>query len=101
LHNLLERAWRASKDSKTEGKFSKPNCVFFCDRYFRKLQWLNLTGKRGCFDKFYLLSIKKNKTGGAFGLYGGQRGAYRFWWGDLIEGDHLENLSVDGRIILK
>jgi hypothetical protein len=22
------------------------------------------------------------------------------WWGDLREGDHLEDLSVDGRIIL-
>jgi hypothetical protein len=36
-------------------------------------------------------------------------GAYRkqdrctkgFWWGDLREGDHLENLSVRGRILLK
>jgi hypothetical protein len=24
-----------------------------------------------------------------------------FWWGDLREGDHLEDLDVDGRIILK
>jgi hypothetical protein len=21
-----------------------------------------------------------------------------FWWGDLSEGDHLENIVVDGRI---
>jgi len=24
-----------------------------------------------------------------------------FWWGDLREGDHLEDLGVDGIIILK
>jgi hypothetical protein len=32
---------------------------------------------------------------------GEKRGAYRFWWEDLREGDHLGDLSVDGRIILK
>ena len=25
----------------------------------------------------------------------------RFWWGDLRERKHLEDLDIDGRIILK
>ena len=29
------------------------------------------------------------------------RGADRVWWGDLKERDHLEDLGVDWRIILK
>jgi hypothetical protein len=32
---------------------------------------------------------------------GDKEGAYRVWWRDLRERDHLEDLCVDGRIILK
>jgi len=32
---------------------------------------------------------------------GGRRGAYRVWWEELRERDHLEDLGVDGTIILK
>jgi hypothetical protein len=33
---------------------------------------------------------------------GGKREVHsRFWWGDLREGDHLEDPDIDGRIILK
>jgi len=32
----------------------------------------------------------------------GRRDVYtRFWWGNLRKRDHLENLGVDGRIILR
>ena len=24
-----------------------------------------------------------------------------FWWGDLMKGDHLEDLGVDGNVIFK
>jgi hypothetical protein len=32
---------------------------------------------------------------------GEERGAYRIWWGDPREGDHLGDPGVDGRIILR
>jgi hypothetical protein len=31
------------------------------------------------------------------GTYGGQE----FWWGDLMKRDQLEDLGIDGRIILR
>jgi hypothetical protein len=30
-----------------------------------------------------------------------RRGAYRLWWGDLRERDHLEDLRIVGKIRLK
>jgi hypothetical protein len=32
---------------------------------------------------------------------GDRRNAYRFWWGNLREEDHLEDPGIDERIILK
>jgi uncharacterized protein YjcR len=32
---------------------------------------------------------------------GERRGAYRLWWGNMRERDHLEDLGVDRSIILK
>jgi hypothetical protein len=45
--------------------------------------------------------IKKNEMGRANDTYGDRRGAYKLLWGDLRERDHLEDLHIDGRRILK
>jgi hypothetical protein len=42
----------------------------------------------------------KNEMGGACGTCGRQLHA-GFWWGYLIERDHLVDLGIDGTIILK
>jgi hypothetical protein len=40
--------------------------------------------------------------GGACGRYGGEQWCIQgFGWGDLREGDHLEDTGVDRRIILR
>ena len=45
--------------------------------------------------------IKKNEMGGACSTWGRGEERTGFWWGDLREGGHLEDLDVDGNIILK
>ena len=43
---------------------------------------------------------KRNEIGGACSKHG--RGdVYRFWWLNLKERDYLEDLGIDGSIILK
>jgi hypothetical protein len=43
-----------------------------------------------------------NEMGRACGTYGGAGEVHtEFWWGDLKEKDHLEELGVGGRMILK
>jgi len=41
-----------------------------------------------------------NEMGGHL-PYAGGGGGQGFWWGNLQEGGHIENLGVDGKIILK
>jgi hypothetical protein len=38
--------------------------------------------------------------GGACGTYGGEEHT-GFWWGDLRKRDHLDDIGVDGIMILK
>jgi hypothetical protein len=46
--------------------------------------------------------MKQNEMAGACSTYGGGVDVHAgFWWGDLREGDHLEDPSLDWRIILK
>jgi hypothetical protein len=37
---------------------------------------------------------------GACNTYGEKRGTYKVWWGNLMERAHLEDPSIEGRIIL-
>jgi hypothetical protein len=46
--------------------------------------------------------IKKNEIGRTHSIYGGEeRRINGFWLGNVKEGDHLEDVGVDWRIILK
>jgi len=46
--------------------------------------------------------IEKNEMGGACRTYGVIGEVHvGFWWSSLRERDHLEDTSVDGRIILR
>jgi len=45
--------------------------------------------------------IEKNEMGGECRTYGEREVHTRFRWGKLRERDHLEDLEVDGRIILR
>jgi hypothetical protein len=42
-------------------------------------------------------SNQKNEMGEVCGTYGG----HGFWWRNLLDRDDVEDLEVDGRVILK
>jgi hypothetical protein len=50
---------------------------------------------------FRLIKSRRMRWAGHVARMGGGEVHTGFWWGDLREGDHLEDLGVDGRIILK
>jgi hypothetical protein len=52
--------------------------------------------------RIILKSALKNKLGGGMRRVGGRGEAYRaFWWGNVRERENLEEMAIDGRIILK
>jgi hypothetical protein len=48
-----------------------------------------------------VIKSKRIRWAGHVARMGERRGAYRVWWGNLRERDHLEGLGVDGRVMLK
>jgi len=52
------------------------------------------------FNKFVIKS-RIMRRAGHVELTGGRTGMYRVWRGDVSETDRLQNLDVDGMIILK
>jgi len=46
-------------------------------------------------------AIKRMRQSGHVTHTGDGTGAYTIWWGSLRDRDHLEDLSIEGRTILK
>jgi hypothetical protein len=47
------------------------------------------------------IKSRRMRLAGHVACIGERRGAYGFWWGDLMEEDPLQDSGIDGRIILK
>jgi hypothetical protein len=67
-------------------------------------EWRKLNEKFNdlhCSPNIIRVIKSRKKWAWACSTYGERRGAYRFRWGNLRERDHLQDQSVEGRIILR
>jgi hypothetical protein len=49
----------------------------------------------------WVIKLRRLRWAGHVARIGEGTGAYRFWWKNLKEGDHLRDPDIDGRIILR
>ena len=49
----------------------------------------------------WLIKTRRMRWAGHVARKGDRRVAYRVWWGDPRERDHLKNVGLNGRTILK
>jgi len=53
-------------------------------------------------EDYVKICLQKTEWEGVCDDYGERGGVYTtFWWGDVRERDNLEEIAIDGRIILK
>jgi hypothetical protein len=71
----VTREWRRLHNEELNNLYSLPNIVRVIKS--RRIRWARHVARMG-----------------------EGRGVYRFWWGNLREGDHWRDPGVDGRIIL-
>jgi len=67
----------------------------------RKLRNGKLTDLHGSPNIVRVIKSRRMRWAGHVERMGERRVAFRVWWGNLKEKDHLGDPGVDGRIILK
>ena len=68
---------------------------------WRKLHIEELSGLYCSPCIIWVFKSRRKRWVGHVACMGDRRGVYRCWWGNMKEGDHLEDPGLDGRIILR